>query len=121
MDVDMPVFQPSNYSLEFPFFETKERDYYIDILGRDNVIIKINSILHNRLNMDKYRSFIICTSRGMGKTFLLKKFGMQHIKENLKLPIIEDAIATGRILSFDFSRESNAIRTDDDVYSFFPV
>ena len=114
----MPPFQPSKYSLEFPFFETKDSDNYIDILGRDNVITKINTIMDDRLNKDKYWPVIISTSRGMGKTFLLKKFGMQKIKDNLKTDIIGNAIATGRILSFDFT--SGSIKNEDDVYSFFP-
>ena len=116
----MPSFQPSNYSLEFPFFETKDSDNHIDILGRDNVITDINSILHNRLNKEKYWPIIISTSRGMGKTFLLKKFGMQQIKDNLKTDIIGHAITTGRILSFDFMKNPNAIQNENDVYSFFP-
>jgi hypothetical protein len=120
MDVDMPSFQPSNYSLEFPFFEKKDSDNHIDILGRDDVIKNINNIMHNRLNKDKYWPVIISTSRGMGKTFLLKKFGMQQIKDNLKTPIIGKAITAGRILSFDFVKHPNAIQNDDDVYSFFP-
>ena len=118
MDVDMPPFQPSKYSLEFPFFETKDSDNYIDILGRDDVIKKINSIVDDRLNKDKYWPVIISTSRGMGKTFFLKKFGMQKIKDNLKTDIIGHAIATGRILSFDFT--SGNIKNEEDVYSFFP-
>jgi hypothetical protein len=120
MDVDMPSFQPSNYSLEFPFFEKKDSDNHIDILGRDDAIKNINSIMHNRLNKDKYWPVIISTSRGLGKTFLLKKFGMQQIKDTLKTLIIGNAITSGRILSFDFIKHPNAIQNDDDVYSFFP-
>lgn len=118
MDVDLPPFQPSKYSLEFPFFETKDSDNYIDILGRDDVIAEINSIMDDRLNKDKYWPVIISTSRGMGKTFLLKKFGMQKIKDNLKTDIIGHAVASGRILSFDFA--SGSIQNENDVYSFFP-
>jgi len=120
MDVDMPPFHPSNYSLEFPFFEAKDRDDDIEILGRDGVIEKINSIMRNRLNKDKYWPVIISTSRGMGKTFFLKKFGKQQIKDDLKTDIIGDAIATGRILSFDFVKHPDAIKNEEDVYSFFP-
>jgi hypothetical protein len=120
MDVGVDSFQPSNYSLEYPFFDSKISDEHIEILGRDDVIIKINSIINNRLNNDKYCPVIISTSRGMGRSFLLRKFGMQQIREDLKSPIIEDAIATGRILSFDFSKQPHAILNENDVYSFFP-
>ena len=119
MDVDMPPFQPSNYSLEFPFFETKDSDNHLDILGRDDVIKKINSIMDNRTNKDKYLPVVISTSRGMGKTFLLKKFGMQHIKDHLKTDIIGQAVASGRILSFDFNKHPNAIQNEKDIFSFF--
>ncbi len=118
MDVEMPSFQPSNYSLEFPFFEIKD-SHHFDILGRDDVIRRINNIVHKR-HMDKYRPIIISTSRGMGKTFLLKKFGMQQIEDNLKTDIIGRAMTSGRILSFDFARHPNAIQSDSDVYTFFP-
>ena len=84
MDVDFPSFDPSRYSLEFPFFELKDSDNHIDILGRDDVIENINTIIGTRLILEKYKPIIISTSRGMGKTFLLKKFGMQQIKDNLK-------------------------------------
>ena len=36
MDVEVPFFQPTKYSLEFPFFENKDSDNHIDILGRDD-------------------------------------------------------------------------------------
>ena len=51
----------------------------------------INSIMNNRLNKEKYWPVIISTSRGMGKMFLLRKFGMQQIKDNLKTPVIGNA------------------------------
>jgi hypothetical protein len=73
MDADMPYFQPSNYSLEFPFFEKMAKENHIDILGRDDVITNINSILHDRLDKDKYWPIIISTSRGMGQDIFTKK------------------------------------------------
>jgi hypothetical protein len=111
----MPAFQPSKYSLKFPFFEEIESDNHTDIVGGEEVIKKINSITYNRLNKAKYWPVIIRTSRGMGKKFLTK-FRMQEIKT----AIIGNAITTGRIISFDFSKDSDAIQNDRDVYTFFP-
>jgi hypothetical protein len=119
MDVDFPPFEPSKYKVEFPFFEEKECDNEIQILGRDDVILKIKSLIDGRY-MDKYKPIVISTSRGMGKTFLLKKFGTQKVKNHLKTDIVERAIATGRILSFDFSRQAGAIKDIGDIRSFFP-
>jgi hypothetical protein len=116
----VPSFQRLNYSLEFPFFEEEESDNHIDILGRDDVIKKINSIIYDRLDKDKYWPVIISSSRGTGKTFLLKKFGMQKIKDSLKTDIIGRAITSGRILSFDFAKNPNAIQNIDDIFNFFP-
>ena len=119
MDVDFPIFDPTKFELSFPFFEKKDRDNHIDLFGRDDVLVKINRIMHDRLNKDKYWPVIISTSRGMGKTFLLKKFGMQQNRNDLKNPLIGNAIITGRILSFDFAKYPTAIQNNDDVFSFF--
>jgi len=120
MRVDMPPFEPSKYKLEYPFFVEDDSDKDIDLLGRDDVIQEINSIISDRAYRNKYFPIVISTSRGMGKTFLLKKFGRQEIKDHLKTDAIGKAISTGRILCFDFSSISNAISTEDDIYKFFP-
>jgi hypothetical protein len=117
--VDVPLFQPSQFITEFPFFDQKGSFSHTDIVARDEVIGHINRIIYNRLDKDKYWPVIISTSRGMGKTFLLMKFGMQQIKDNLKTDIIGHAMSSGRILSFDFQKQPNAIQNDDDVFSFF--
>ncbi len=67
--------------------------------------------MDRRLKKNKYKPVIISTSRGMGKTFLLKKVGMQQVKEQLKLALIGNAIACGRILSFDFAKPLKMTRT----------
>ena len=69
---------------------------------------------------EKYWPIIISTSRGMGKTFFLKKFGMQKIKDDLKTSIIENGLSSGRILSFDFSKSANIFQNEQDIFCFFP-
>ncbi|KAJ3308618.1 hypothetical protein HDV04_001031 [Boothiomyces sp. JEL0838] len=46
--------------------------------------------------------------------------GMQKMKKELRNVIIEEAGSCGRILSFDFAKQSAAIQSIDDVTSFFP-
>ena len=63
----MLIFQfliQQSFEESFPFFEKKDSDNHIDPLGRDDVITKINSIIHDRLNKDKYWPVIFSTSCG---------------------------------------------------------
>jgi hypothetical protein len=67
--------------------------------------------------VDKYQPIICSTSRGMGKTAFMEAIGMQLVKRQLKNQLIMDALAYGRILSFDFS--SAAVATEKDIETFF--
>jgi len=129
MDVDIPSFDPSlNYTPQFdlfPFFESVSDGYmkYFDsnaLLGRDKIIQEINDIIGRR-QLDKYQPIIISTSRGMGKTFLMKCVGNQKVKEQLKCGLIGDALKYGRILSFDFASAAaeTAIPIQKDIRTFF--
>ena len=124
MDIDLPPFDPASYQIFFPFF-VHNGESYLTLLGRDDVVKQINSIVlldpNNRLaQRQKYWPIIISTSRGMGKTFLLKMIGMQKMKAELKNVLIEEAGSCGRILSFDFAKNPTAIQTVDDARDFFP-
>jgi hypothetical protein len=55
----------------------------------------------------------------MGKSFFLKMIGMQKVKAEFKNAWIEDAIQCGRILSFDFVKDEDAIKSKDDIPTFF--
>lgn len=80
-----PKFDPIvNYSSQlelFPFFECVN-DVYLTyfgdrtLIGRVTIVETINSIVRDR-KKDKYQPIIISTSRGMGKTFLIKCVGSQ--------------------------------------------
>jgi hypothetical protein len=125
MEIDFPPFvAPENPHVLFPFFEANG-DTDLTLLGRDDVVKKINDITlpdsNDRNNRrQKYWPIIISTSRGMGKTFLLKMIGMQKVKDHLKNAWIQDAKACGRVLSFDFLKNPNAIKCEKDIDSFFP-
>ena len=87
------------------------------VVERDDIIHRINSHYESRSSHAKYRPIIISTSKGMGKTFLLKKIGLQQVNE--KCSLIEDAKNYGRILSFDFLRIDHGIKDEKDIKVFF--
>lgn len=116
--MSFPAFQLSNYKIDFPFFAPNGEEY-LEVVARDDVLKEINRCVRDRITFQKYRPIVISTSRGMGKTFLLKIFGMQKVPEHLACAEVQKAGLCGRILSFDFSRDDNTIQSDDDVYTFF--
>lgn len=107
MNKDFPSIYPS---LEFPFFENEDSDNHLDLLGREDVIQNINSLMHNCLDKDKYWPIIIVQVAAWGK----------QIKNHIQTNIIRHAITTGRILSFDFAKHPDDVRNENDVYRFFP-
>jgi hypothetical protein len=122
MDIDVPFFDSTNFENSFPFFDSSVVDYlkrFKDdaLVGRDDQIRQVNEILSYRA-IDKYHPLICSTSRGMGKTAFMVAIGMQAVKLELKNPLILDAIATGRIISFDFASR-NAVPEEKDIEPFF--
>ncbi|KAJ3336728.1 hypothetical protein HDU83_009233, partial [Entophlyctis luteolus] len=118
---DMEVFRPfdpTSYRLAFPFFVSPDCDEHLTLLGRDEVVRRINQVIDNRSGWPKYMPFIISTSRGMGKTFLLKTIGSQRLKQELKSPFFVEAAALGRVLSFDFGRIPSAVTGVSEASSF---
>ena len=74
---EFPPFDASTYQLSFPLLEAKNGEMYLTLLGRDDVVQAINNIIiyvpsNEAIQAPKYSPIIISTSRGMGKTFLLK-------------------------------------------------
>jgi hypothetical protein len=72
----------------------------LPLLARDEILKVINT--QSARQQQKYMPFIISTSRGMGKTFLLKKIGAQDVPKGLENKRIQEALKRGRIISFDF-------------------
>ena len=112
MQVDIPNFDPRQFTNYF-----KENA----LVGRDDQIKKVNEHIYSLREREKYTPIICSTSRGMGKTAFMQAIGMQSVKENLKNKWILDAIATGRILSFDFAKAEveTAIPEQKDIRTFF--
>ena len=115
MDVDLPPFDPTAYQISFPFSESNG-ETYLPLLGRDKLVKKINDIAS--FSHPKYQPIIISTSRGMGKTFLLKMIGLQKMKPELQNPIFKEAGLCGRILSFDFARNPTKFKETSDIELF---
>ncbi|KAJ3333675.1 hypothetical protein HDU76_005149 [Blyttiomyces sp. JEL0837] len=74
-------FLPSDYKLiELPFIIGSDNTY-IDLLGRDDTVTQINSIITERVQLKQKFSPIIINARpGMGKTYLLSMMGLQKLK-----------------------------------------
>ena len=69
-----PFVPPVTPNVIFPFFEPNGESY-LTMLGSDDMVYRINDITCPMWRQ-KYRPIIISTSRGMGKTFLLKMIGL---------------------------------------------
>jgi hypothetical protein len=118
-----PAYDPSPYQVFFPFFESNGESY-LTLRGRDDVVKQINDTVqfdpkNRRVVRQKYWPIVISTSRGMGKTFLLKMIGLQKVKDELKNDLIVESASCGRILSFDFAKDPTAIQSAEDVKTFF--
>ncbi|KAJ3338798.1 hypothetical protein HDU83_007910 [Entophlyctis luteolus] len=118
MKVLVPTFDPTSYRLEFPFFVSPDSDEHLTLLGRDEVVRRINQVIDNRSEWAKYMPLIISTSRGMGKTFLLKMIGSQRLQQELKNPTFVEAASFGRVLSFDFGKNPTAVTGVAEASSF---
>jgi hypothetical protein len=127
--MDIPCFDPGVYHSKnnpyFPFFDPTIEMYLKHfgesaLLARDDVINQVNDIISKRI-LDKYQPIICSTSRGMGKTAFMEAVGMQLVKPHLKNQLIMDALAYGRILSFDFAGDAaeTAIPYQEDIRTFF--
>jgi hypothetical protein len=130
MDIDVRPFDSAIYQSRnnqyFPFFDPMIENYLSHfgdnaLLARDNVINQVNQIISKR-EVEKYQPIICSTSRGMGKTAFMEAVGMQLVKPHLKNQLIMDALAYGRILSFDFAGAAaeTAIPSQEDIRTFFP-
>ena len=113
------AFDRKSFKLLFPFF-LANGDSYLTLLNRDAVLTEIKNIFpdNRSTGLQKYQPIIISTSKGMGKTFLLKMIGSQKIgREELRSKRISDAISLGRIISFDFLR-FDCIKSLEDAFLF---
>ena len=126
MLVDFPKFNPQEFEVEFPFFDpliSKNLEKFGDdaLVGREVQVNDVNKYIDHTNTFEKYRPIICTASRSMGKTAFLEAIGLQAVKEELKNKLILDAIATGRILSFDFAKSAaeTAIPEQKDIKTFF--
>ena len=111
---DLPEFDVNSYKVSFPFF-APNGERYLTVLNRDDVFWSLKNVSRD-MNSQKFKPIIISTSRGMGKTFLLKMIGEQKYSKDMQSPKVVDAIQCGRILSFDFNL--NIVVRDEDAPVF---
>jgi hypothetical protein len=103
------TFSGENYQVRFPFFPPNGESY-MTLFERDDVLQSINEIASSESRLQKYTPIIISTTRGMGKTFLLKMLALQRVEDRFKCARIENAKNCGRIISFDFSELPEALK-----------
>ncbi|MEN9647657.1 MAG: hypothetical protein RLY57_461, partial [Candidatus Parcubacteria bacterium] len=124
LSVETPKnFDPNSYELDFPFFQANGVTY-LSVIARKGQFDKINAIVTGRTSEPKYQPIVVSGSRGIGKTFMLKKIGMQDHPH--KLDALENSKKCGRVVSFDCSTmtfakkayEANAM--DMDQKDMFP-
>ena len=72
MDIKAPNFDKTRYEVTFHFLKDVDVSL-LSLLGRDEVVETINRIAKPSSQAQKYMPVVISTSKGMGKTFLLKK------------------------------------------------
>ena len=110
-------FNPTQYKISFPFFEPIG-EAYLTLVDREHVVAKINEAIMENRQFGKLRP-IITTSRGMGKTFLMKMIALQRVPCGLESRVIKEAGSFGRILSFDFAKYLDE-GSMEKIGSFFP-
>ena len=119
-EVILPTFDVSSEKgVSFHFLPTNG-ETFLPIIARDDLLQDIKSFL-DRLPRPKFSPLVISTTRGLGKSFFLKKLAMQDMKDHLRSNLIGDAKKYGRIISFDFSSQLNAVTSTDDCERFFTL
>jgi hypothetical protein len=113
------TFDPENYRLQFPFF-LPGPESYMPLLEREDVLIKVNRIASRLPNepLSVFTPIAIISSKGMGKTFFLKLFALQRLKDQYQIKAVEEAKNCGRIISFDFKRQKVTISSPRKALNF---
>jgi hypothetical protein len=107
---EVPIFDPSrlaDLSKDLPFITSYPGDDQLTIQGRDEILNEINC--YSKTLQAKYIPIIISASPGMGKSFLLRSVGLQRVPEMYKNRRIQEALDTGRVLSFDFAKSLESV------------
>ena len=109
-------FNPAEYKMELKTF-AKNGENHLTLLDRDEIVEQINKIVMRR-TPTKYEPIVISTSRGMGKTFLLKMIALQKVPAGLECKLIKDARDCGRIIGFDFTEDKQIVYTEECIQDF---
>ena len=116
--VNAKTFNPVEYKITFPFFQGDE-EKYLSLQDREDVIREINTWSGYQHGFGERIPVFIIGNRGMGKTFLLKMFGLQKVPAVVVNEHTMNAGKYGRILSFDF-KAAEFDRTTEGMRNFFP-
>ena len=92
---DVTEFKPANYKFKLYGLDSNG-DPHLPLLGREEQDGRVRNMIW--MSPQKLTPIIISTSRGMGKTFLLRKLGANDAGSSIKE--LEDAKNNGRTVSF---------------------
>jgi len=97
--VRFPPFDPSKYDVSFPTFDSNGDE--LTMRGRDEAIASVQRAFEELTlrKSDKYLPVVVATSRGMGKTFFLKK-----IARSDSLYVARKARNVGRIITMECAK-----------------
>jgi hypothetical protein len=113
------TFKKSNYKTIFPFFDEKN-EFATTMLDREEATAKINEIAWGCpwIPTPKFNPFLIITSCGMGKTYFMIMIALQNVDDSYKCQPIIEARDCGRIISFDFLKNTVHITNEVEAESF---
>ena len=92
----LPHFNPINYAFTLYGLDSNG-DAFLPLQGRTEQVKLARQYI--RMPLQKLSPIIISTSRGMGKTFLLKKLGANDLASNERIDELEQAKLNGRTIS----------------------
>jgi hypothetical protein len=80
----------------------------LPLVGRTQQIEELRRVIANYSNWSKFVVPTLITSRGMGKTFLLKRLGLQRENDAIDIPEFKNAGKVGRVISIETVEAVNA-------------
>ena len=100
----IPLFRPSLYQFKLYGLDGNG-DPYLPLISRETEAEQVHHLINRA--QQKLSPTIISTSRGMGKTFFLKKIGLNQLAPSYEsIPEIGKAQRCGRIVSFTANIET---------------
>jgi hypothetical protein len=115
---DLPDFDPTtDYNFQFPSFESNG-DYF-PLLNRQKEVNLVRKASINLQKTEKYEPIIIATSRGMGKTFFMKRLVKGEIVGTHPVKAIQNAYMVGRVATMESLEIVSFVTETNFLYQHF--